>query len=115
MPLKPDQANKAHLHDMLESAKLAVAYVEGLTFDSFWDDFKTRDAVAMRLTVIGEAAKQVSEETVAAIPAVPFHQIRGLRNRIAPSYEKVDFREVWKVTEHDLKPLIGELERFLAR
>jgi hypothetical protein len=57
----------------------------------------------------------VSPSTATAIPAVPFHQIRGLRNRIAHTYDQVDFREVWKITQNDLKPLISELERYLQK
>lgn len=115
MQPKPAKDDRAHLHDMLDSARKAASYVQGQTFEQFWDDFKTRDAVAMRLTVIGEAAGQVSAATVAKISAVPFHQIRGMRHRIAHSYDRVDFREVWKVTQHDLKPLISELEKYLLQ
>ena len=110
---KPDA--RVHLHDMLESAKQVMRYVAGQTFDDFWSDHKTRDAVAMRLTVIGEAARHVTSVTATAIPNVPFHQIRGLRNRIAHTYEQVDFKEVWKITQHDLKPLITELEKYLLQ
>jgi uncharacterized protein with HEPN domain len=113
MPHSPAKDDRAHLHDMLESAQQAASYVAGQTFDQFWDDPKTRDAVAMRLTIVGEAARNVSPTTATAIPAVPFHQIRGLRNRIAHAYDQVDFREVWKITQNDLKPLISELERYL--
>ena len=115
MDVKPRQGDNAHLHDMLESARLAVSYVRGQTFEQFWDDSKARDAVAMRLTVIGEAAGRVSAETVTKLPAVPFHQIRGIRNRIAHTYDRVDFREVWTITQHDLKPLVAELEKYLQQ
>jgi len=115
MPHSPAKDDRAHLHDMLESARQATSYVSGQTFDQFWDDPKTRDAVAMRLTIVGEAARNVSPATAAAIPKVPFHQIRGLRNRIAHTYDQVDFREVWKITQNDLKPLISELERYLKK
>lgn len=111
MRLKPVKDDRAHLHDMLESAKQAVSYVHGLTFEQFWDDPKTRDAVAMRLTIIGEAAARVSAASVMAIPQVPFQEMRGLRNRIAHTYDKVDFTEVWKITQQDLRPLITELEK----
>lgn len=111
MQVDPDQRDQAHLLDMLDSAKQAVSYVRGQTFEQFWDDAKTRDAVAMRLQAIGEAAGRVSPATAAAVPALPIHQMRGLRNRIAHTYNKVDFVEVWKVLQHDLKPLISDLEK----
>jgi len=114
MQAKPSQ-DQSHLQDMLTSARQAVSYVRGQTFEQFWDDAKTRDAVAMRITVIGEAAGKVSQETAAKAPKIPFHQISGLRNRIAHNYESVDFREVWKITQQDLKSLISELEKYIQQ
>lgn len=115
MQVDPGQRDQAYLQDMLDSAKQAVSYVRGQTFEQFWDDAKTRDAVAMRLQAIGEAAGCVSPATAAAVPALPIHQMRGLRNRIAHTYSKVDFVEVWKVLQHDLKPLISELEKYFRQ
>ncbi len=114
MQAKPGR-DEAHLHDMLKSAQVAVGYVRGQTFEQFWDDAKTRDAVAMRLTVIGEAAGKVSPEMATKASGIPFHQISGLRNRIVHSYENVNFREVWKITQEDLKPLISELEKYFRQ
>lgn len=106
--------DRAWLYDMMESAGQALSYVAGMTFDQFWDDSRTRDAVAMRLTVVGEAARNVSAAAAAKLPAVPFHQMRGLRNRMAHAYGQVDFREVWKITQQDLQPLVDALRRHLA-
>ena len=49
MPLRPAKDQNAYLSDMVDSAKKATAYVRGQTYENFWDDPKTRDAVAMRL------------------------------------------------------------------
>lgn len=38
--------DRAWLYDMMESAGQALSYVAGMTFDQFWDDSRTRDAVA---------------------------------------------------------------------
>jgi len=89
--------------------------VHGLTFDKFWDDQKTRDAVAMRLHVMGESAKKLKTETAAALGILPVEKIRGMRNRIAHDYGRVNFRIVWKTVREDLPPLIDELERHLRQ
>ena len=113
MPPKPSKDQKAYLHDMLESAQKALGYVQGVSYDEFWQNSEKRDAVAMRIAAIGEAARQITTATEAAVPNVPFHLIRGMRNRIAHHYDKVDFVEVWKVTQQDLVPLVSALERYL--
>lgn len=113
MPLKPSKDQKAYLFDMLESAQKEIGYLKGVTYDEFWQNSEKRDAVAMRIAAIGEAARQITPVTEAAVPNVPFHLIRGMRNRIAHHYDKVDFVEVWKVTQQDLAPLVSLLERYL--
>jgi uncharacterized protein with HEPN domain len=45
------------LNDMLESANLIEKYTEGLDFDAFYEDLKTRDAVVRNFEIIGEANK----------------------------------------------------------
>ena len=57
---------------MLASAKKAASYTQGMTFENFWDDEKTRDAVAMRLAAIGEAATHITHGTEIELPKVPF-------------------------------------------
>jgi uncharacterized protein with HEPN domain len=115
MPLKPEKDQRAYVQDMLESARQAAGYVRGMNFDQFWDDHKTRDAVAMRLQVVGEAAQRVTDETAAKLPHVPIQDIRGMRHRISHDYGRVNFRVVWKTVQEDLPPLIAELEKYLER
>ena len=83
---------------MLESALAVREYVSGLSFDQYWDDYKTRDAVAMRLIVLGEAAKRLDEAIVAKFPSIAFTDIRATRNRIAHDYSRLNFRIVWEIS-----------------
>ncbi len=100
---------------MLEAARLIRAYLRKVSFDDFWHDSEKRDAVAMRLSVIGEAASRVSPATQKVLSTIPFTKIRGLRNRIAHDYGSIDFRLVWEVTQKEITPLIAALERHLGK
>lgn len=102
----------AYLHDMLEAARLIHRYVAGVSFDEFWHNSEKRDAVALRLSVLGESAHKIDQLTEAALPAIPFKSIRGLRNRIAHDYGAVDFKIMWAVTQHEIEPLISALETY---
>jgi uncharacterized protein with HEPN domain len=95
---------------MLEAARLIRRYMLGVSFEEFWEDSEKRDAVCLRLAVIGEAANKIDAATTRALPAVPFSSLRGLRNRIAHDYGAIDFRIVWEVTQKDIEPLIAALE-----
>jgi uncharacterized protein with HEPN domain len=101
----------AYLHDMLESARHVWRYMEGVTFEDFLADSEKRDAVSMRLSVIGDAARNITKETEVRLPAIPFKDIRGMRNRITHDYGHVDFRIVWEVTKEHIAPLIAALEQ----
>jgi uncharacterized protein with HEPN domain len=60
MPPESSKDQRAYLHDMLESAQKALGYVQGVSYDEFWHNSEKRDAVAMRIAAIGEAARQVT-------------------------------------------------------
>jgi uncharacterized protein with HEPN domain len=111
----PKNPDNAHLHDMLEAARLIRVYMRKVSFDEFWHDNEKRDAVALRLSIIGEAASHVSPAAQKALPSIPFKQIRGLRNRIAHDYGAIDFKIVWNVTQKEIAPLISALEAYLGK
>jgi uncharacterized protein with HEPN domain len=115
----PSPAHKtsddAHLHDMLEAARLIRQYMKKVSFEEFWNHNEKRDAVALRLSVIGEAANHISPATQKALPSIPFRAIRGLRNRIAHDYGAIDFKIVWEVTQKEINPLITALESHLRK
>ncbi len=111
-PRSPDDA---HLHDMLEAALLIKSYTKNVTFEEFWHSNEKRDAVALRLSVLGEAASHISSATQKTLPSIPFKQIRGLRNRIAHDYGTIDFRIVWEVTRSEIGPLITALKGACAK
>jgi len=116
MPAKSSPSDRhaqdAYLFDMLESAQHVRQYMANVTFEEFWDDSEKRDAVALRLSVIGEASRHVTDKTAAALPEIPFTQIRGMRNRISHDYRQVNFRTVWQVTQEDITPLVSALTNY---
>ncbi len=99
-----------YLHDMLEAARLIRSYVADVAFEDFWHNSEKRDAVALRISVLGESAHRIDKATEATLPGIPFKSIRGMRNRIAQDYGAVDFKIVWAVTQSEIEPLIAALE-----
>ncbi len=117
--MKSSPSDSAHtqdkyLADMLESAVAIQRYVKDLSFDGFWDNALKRDAVTYRINIIGEAAKHISPATAKALPDIPFEMIRGMRNRIAHEYDRIDYRKVWGVTQENIAPLIAALQKHFA-
>jgi uncharacterized protein with HEPN domain len=98
---------------MLEAARKAVSYVRDFTEEQFVLDTEKQDAVIYRVGVIGEAARNVSEETRNAL-ALRWPDMTGMRNRVFHGYNDVRIATVWKTVSTDLPLLIATLERYLA-
>lgn len=64
-----------------------------------------QDAIIRKLEIIGEAVKQLSAETRARRPEIPWKQIAGMRDRLTHAYFGVDLGLVWRVVERDLRAL----------
>ncbi len=99
----------AYLVDILEAAKMARDYVKDLDEDSFLDEFLIQDAVVRRLEIIGEAARRLSDETRAAIPALPWQSMIAMRNLLIHEYDNVDLPIVWDTVKNDLPIIIAAL------
>lgn len=101
------------LDQNLEAARLATSYVDGMTEDGFLADSRTRQAVAMNLIIIGEAATRLTRSSpsfAAAHVDLPWREMINMRNRIAPGYVELDFRIVWRTAQIDLPELLIPLE-----
>jgi uncharacterized protein with HEPN domain len=102
------------LLDILESARLAIAYVQGLMREDFLHDAKCQDAVVRRLEVIGEAARRTSLALQTSFTQLPWKAMVGLRNVIAHEYDEIDLIVVWDTVQNDLPSLVRAVEEALA-
>jgi uncharacterized protein with HEPN domain len=103
----------AYLVDILDAAKLALAYVSGKTKDEFDNDIQCQDAVIRRLEILGEAARRVTEQTRAKFPLLPWNAMMNMRNVLINEYDDVDLPIVWDTVRNDLPPLIAELKKIV--
>ena len=101
-----------YLDHMQQAATDACAFVEGLGKADFLEDKRTQQAVIMSLIIIGEAATKVIDnyaEFTQAHPKVPWHSMRGMRNRIAHGYFDLDLEVVWETMQAALPELLQQL------
>lgn len=98
------------LGHILESGRVTVAYLEGLDRAAFNADRRTQDAVIRRLTILGEACVRLGPEFHAAHPAVPWREMRGMRNFVVHAYEQVDLTMVWDTASQDVPALLSAVE-----
>ncbi len=102
--------DREYLLDILEAARLALRYVSGKRLEEFLADSECQDAVIRRLEIIGEASRRLSEETRAALPGLPWHDMLGMRNILIHEYDNVDLVMVWHTIHTDLPILVSAIQ-----
>jgi uncharacterized protein with HEPN domain len=112
---KKEKNWKLFIMDMLESINKIEKYIEGLNYEQFVRDEKTKDAVVRNLEIIGEAANQIPKEIQQKFSNVPWAQIIAMRNRMIHGYFAIDYRIVWDIVKIDIPLLKKELELILRK
>jgi uncharacterized protein with HEPN domain len=106
----PHHEDDVRIRHMLDSAREAVALMQGKKRGDLDSDRVLGLALARLLEIIGEAAACVSEGMRKRIPAVPWTSIVGLRNRLIHGYDSVDMDIIWTIIHDDLPALVAVLE-----
>jgi uncharacterized protein with HEPN domain len=97
---------------MRDAAQDALFFVEGLSKTDFEVDAKTQNAVAMALVRIGTNAARIdieAPEVMLEVPAIEWPLMRGMRNRIARDYERLDMDVIWSTVQIDIPILVKQL------
>jgi uncharacterized protein with HEPN domain len=100
-----------YLVDILESALEVEIFIAGMSYDNFFRDKKTINAVIRSLEVMGEAAKRVPEDIRAKYPEIPWKRMAGMRDKLIHEYAGVDLETVWDVAKEELPAIKPMLER----
>jgi uncharacterized protein with HEPN domain len=81
---------------------------------SFLEDERGQWAVVSQLSLIGEAARRLSDEFRDQLPSIPWVQVMGMRNRLVHQYDKIDWPLVWVTAHRDIPRLLQSLEPLVA-
>ena len=99
-----------HVADMVGSARLLRAYLEGVAREDFMRNVQLQDSVVRRLEIIGEAAGRVSAAFREQHPTVPWGRMIAMRNRMIHVYDAVDLDIVWETARERIPELLALIE-----
>ena len=102
------------LRHMLDAAKRAIDFMQGRAKSDLESDEQLSLAVVRLLEILGEAARNVSEDLRKDYPDIPWRQIAGTRDRLIHGYFDVDLDIVWQIISTDLPVLVAQLEKALS-
>ncbi len=103
---------KLYLNDILECIDWIEKFSKGLTFEDFFDDRKTQDAIIRNLLVIGEATKNLPKE-IKVKHTFDWKAVAGFRDILIHQYAGVSFRIVWDVIMNELPVLKQVIQTIL--
>ncbi|HWW88752.1 MAG TPA: DUF86 domain-containing protein [Vicinamibacterales bacterium] len=106
--------DRVYLQHIRDAANDIATYCE-TDRDGFFKERIRQDATLRKLGVIGEAVKNLSEQTKARMPAIPWKEIAGMRDKVVHHYFGVDLEIVWGVVQQDLPKLETAVSELLAQ
>jgi uncharacterized protein with HEPN domain len=92
------------LQDMLQAITAIEAY-RPPSYEAFFADEKTQDAVMFNLVILGEAANNIPQAFQEKHPEIPWSSMIGTRNIIVHGYDQVKLQIVWDIVDRDLDNL----------
>ena len=99
---------------MLDAAHKAVEFTENCSRIDLDNDEKLTLSIVRLLEILGEAAKNVSQECRQEHPSIQWREIAGTRDRLIHGYFDVDLNIVWRIVSDDLPSLVAQLEKALT-
>lgn len=105
--------DRERLVDMLDEARAPHAALAGKTRPDM-DDYIFSNGVSHAITLIGEAAANISAETQKVYSQIEWSNIIGMRNFLVHHYWRVNLDIVWDTAIRNIPILIAQLESILA-
>jgi uncharacterized protein with HEPN domain len=96
---------RERIQDILAEIEKIHLFTDGLDFEAFKGDEKTKHAVQMSLIIIGEAGNAIPESMQEEYSEVPWNLIRAMRNRLIHVYFSFDDQILWDTVKNDI-PLL---------
>lgn len=102
------------LRHILDAIGAIEGYTAAVSHDEFVSNGMMVDAVMRELEIVGEASRNLSDDTRLKSPEVEWAQIISLRNRLIHAYFQIDIEVLWEIVCNDLTVLRKQIENLLV-
>ena len=97
-------------------AYLVFQFTEGKSFSEYEQDIMLRSAVERQFITIGESVNLLTKAEPELVSSITnYHQIIGLRNRLAHVFIEINDGIVWRATTHHLPILRAEVNQLIQK
>ena len=103
-----------HLRDILESIEHIEMFLDGVDFDSYKADIRTKSAVERQVQIITEAAYRLGDQADTLCPGPDWKGLRGMGNILRHAYHRVEDQIVWDTVKTEFPPLKDAVKKVLS-
>lgn len=108
---KSKLGDELYVEHILEAIEKIEKFAAGLEFKNFQNDEKSQSAIVREISVIGEAAKNLSEEFKKSRPLIPWKDVMGMRDTLIHDYFEIDLDIVWGTIKENLPDLKQKISK----
>ena len=101
----PFRDNATHLRDILEAINHIELFLDGVTFESYKTDLKTKSAVERQMQMMTEAAIRLGKDAETIAPGPDWEGFRAMGNILRHAYHRIDDQIVWDTVKEELPPM----------
>lgn len=105
--------DRYYLKKMTEDLNFVLLHMSGVTIEQLEDNPVLADSMMFRMIQISENSARLTDDFKRAHDDIPWHAIRGMRNRIVHEYGKVDLTIVYDSITRDFPVLYKKLIELL--
>ena len=108
---KDDTVYLRHIFDAID---LIEEYTQGMSENEFLSNSMARDAVVRQIEIIGEAARNISEDFRESHLNLPWRKMIGSRNKIILEYFNVNLDIIWDTMQEALPALPKSIQSIFS-
>jgi uncharacterized protein with HEPN domain len=108
--MRPDERDATLVADMIAFCEEAIRFSTGVTFDDYLRDELVRRSIERVVSLIGEAANQLSREFRDTHPEVPWRLVIAMRHVLVHGYSDLEDARVWGAAVDHVPELLTALK-----
>ena len=108
------RGDKEFVLDMFLACQKILRYTEGMAYEEFINDERTKDAVMRNIEILGEAVKNLSKEFMEKYPNVKWSKIARARDKLIHFYFGIDEGALWDMVRESVPALFETLKSIIT-
>ena len=100
----------SRVRHMIAAIERVLDVGKGMSRDELVAAEQKTESMLFNLTIIGEAANNISKEFAAKNPEVEWKGIAGVRHKIVHDYADIDYDVIWRIIQEDIPRAYAQLK-----